>query len=144
MEELTVYAKKTVKLLNDATIVSHMAHWNVRGSNFYECHLLFDVVYGSLDGLMDGLIERLRGCGFNPDFTEFTGPSISMQTYDCQFLLALVLDYTMAVNGMTSLFFEYASTYKGDPRMVGLADYLQSMSSEILHDQAFLQQALGH
>jgi hypothetical protein len=28
--------------------------------------------------------------------------------------------------------------------MVGLADYLQSMSSEILHNQSLLQQALGH
>lgn len=144
MEELTVYSKKTVKLLNDATIVSHMAHWNVRGSNFYESHLLFDRVYESLNGLMDGLIERLRACGFNPDFDEFSGPGISMQIYDCQFLLTLVLDYVMAVNGMVSLFFDYASSYKGDPRMVGLADYLQSMSSEILHNQGLLQQALGH
>lgn len=144
MEELTVYAKKTVKLLNDATIVLHMAHWNVRGSNFYECHLLFDRVYDSLNGLMDGLIERLRGCGYNPDFLEFSGPAISMQTYDCLSLLALTLDYTMAVNGMVSLFFEYTSSFKGDPRMVGLADYLQSMSSEILHNQSLLQQALGH
>jgi hypothetical protein len=144
MEEFHVYGKKTIKLLNDATIVSHMAHWNVRGPNFYECHLLFDRVYGGLNDLMDGLVERLRACGFNPDFEEFSGPGISMQVYDCMYLTSLTLDYVMALNGMLSLFFEYTSSFKGDPRMVGLADYLQSMSSDILQLQGLLQQAMGH
>lgn len=143
-EEFAVYAKKTVKLLNDASIVAHMAHWNVRGPNFYETHLLFDRVYGSIDGLMDGLVERLRACGFNPDFSEFIGPGISMQSYDCLTLLTLTLDYVMALNGMVSLFFDFASGFKGDPSMVGLSDYLQSMANEILHNQGLLQQALGH
>lgn len=143
-EEFLVYARKIVKSLNDASIVSHMSHWNVRGANYYESHLLFDRVYGAIDGLMDDLVERLRACGYNPDFAEFSGPGISMQSYDCYSLLTLTLDYVMALNGMVSLFFEYASSFKGNPSMVGLADYLQSMASEILHKQGLLQQALGH
>lgn len=141
--QLFVYAKKTIKLLNDATIVSHMSHWNVRGANYYETHLLFDRVYEALDGLMDGLVERLRACGFNPDFEEFSGPGISMQNYDCTYLLNLTLDYVMAINSMVFMFFKHAGS-KDDPSMVGLSDYLQSMSSEILHLQGLLQQALGH
>lgn len=142
-EELYVHAKHTVKLLNDATIVAHMCHWNVRGLNYYEHHLLFDRVYGALDGLMDGLVERLRACGFNPDFDQFSGPGISMQVYDCKYLLSLLLDYVMAANSITHIFFEYANSRKS-PQMTGLADYLQSMSSEILQLQGLLQQALGH
>lgn len=143
IEELAVYARKTVKLLNDSTIVSHMAHWNVRGQNYHENHLLFDRVYEGLDGLMDGFIERLRACGYNPNFQEFSGPGISMENFDCTYLLNLVLDYVMAANSAVFMFFKYAGS-KDEPNMVGLSDYLQSMSSEILHLQGLLQQALGH
>jgi hypothetical protein len=91
---------------------------------------------------MDGLVERLRACGFNPDFDQFVGPGISMQVYDCKFLLSLALDYVMAINSMVFVFFQYTNSGE-NPQMVGLADYLQSMSSEILHLQGLLQQALG-
>jgi hypothetical protein len=142
-EQLFVYAKKTIKLLNDATLVSQVSHWNVRGPNFYESHQLFGRVYEALDSLMDGLVERLRTCGFNPDFEEFSGPGISMQNYDCTYLLNLNLDYVMAINSMAFMFFKYAGS-KDDPAMVGITDYLQSMTNEIVHLQGLLQQALGH
>jgi hypothetical protein len=141
-EEFAVHAKHTIKLLNDASVVAHMCHWNVRGPNYYEGHLLFDRIYTTLEGLMDGLVERLRACGFNPDFDQFVGPGISMQVYDCKFLLSLALDYVMAINSMVFVFFQYTNSGE-NPQMVGLADYLQSMSSEILHLQGLLQQALG-
>lgn len=142
-EEFFVHAKRAVKLLNDASIVSHMAHWNVRGANYYESHLLFDRVYQTLDGLMDGLVERLRACGYNPNFEEFSGPGISMGNYDCTYLLNLTLDYVMAIESMTFMFFKFAGS-KDDPSMVGISDYLQSMSSDILHIRGLLQQALGY
>lgn len=143
MEELSVYAKKTVKLLNDATITAHLSHWNVRSHNYYESHLLFDRIYEALDRMMDGLIERLRACGYNPDFAEFSGPGISMSNYECVALLNLNLDYVMSINSMVSLFFRYANA-KDTPEMIGIADYLQSMANELLQVQGLLQQALGH
>ncbi len=48
-EEFTVFANKIVKYLNDATIVSRLSHWNVRGQNFYECHLMFERIYKDLN-----------------------------------------------------------------------------------------------
>jgi ribose 5-phosphate isomerase B len=62
-EEFVVLSNKIVKYLNDATIVSRLAHWNVRGSNFYEAHLMFERVYNDLADLMDDLIEQLRAQG---------------------------------------------------------------------------------
>ncbi len=139
-----VYARKAVKSLNDASIVSQVSHWNVRGPNYYETHLLFERVYDSLSGQMDGLVERLRACGYDPDFAEFSGPGISMNFFDCKSLLELNLDYVMALSSVLTLFFNFASEAKGDPRMTGLADLLQSMASEILQLQYLLLAALGH
>ena len=75
-EEFAVFANKIVKYLNDATIVSRLSHWNVRGQNFYECHLMFERIYKDLNKQMDPVVEQLRACGFNPEFDLFKGPGI--------------------------------------------------------------------
>ena len=142
--DFLVYARKTVKALNDASVVSLVSHWNVRGPNYYETHLLFERVYGSLSELMDGLVERLRACGYDPDFAELSGPGISMGFFDAASLIELNLDYVMALSSVLTLFFNFASTAKDDPRMTGLADLLQSMASEVLQVQYLLLAATGH
>lgn len=144
MDQLLVYARKTVKSLNDASVVSQVSHWNVRGPNFYESHLLFGRIYGGLSELMDPLVESLRACGYSPDFAELSGPGISMSRYDAQYLLELNMDYVMSLSGTLSLFFNYASGYEEDPRMIGLADLLQSQSNAALQNMYLLQAALGH
>lgn len=143
-EDFLVYARKAVKALNDASIVSLVSHWNCRGKDFYETHLLFERIYGSLSELMDGLVERLRACGYDPDFEELSGPGISMVYFDAQSLIELNTDYVMALSSMLTVFFNYASTAKDDPRMTGLADLLQSMASEVLQVQYLLLAAAGH
>lgn len=143
MEEFSLYANKTVKALNDATIVSRMSHWNVRGSNFYEAHLLFERIYNELGGLQDGLVEALRSFGYNPDFAQFSGPGISMKNYDCHFLGGLALDYVMALSATTLAFFEFCEGMEGDPRLIGLSNHLQNISDELLSIMYLLQSFLG-
>lgn len=42
----------------------HQAHhWQTRGSSYYGDHLLFERVYGEVNGLVDGLAERAVGSG---------------------------------------------------------------------------------
>jgi len=142
--EFTVFSSKTVKQLADATIVARLSHWNCRGKDFYEVHLLFERIYNTLGDKMDSLVEQLRACGFDPDFDLFKGPGISMGFFDAGSLLELNLDYVMALSSVLTLFFNFASAPKDDPRMTGLADLLQSMASEVLQLQYLLLAALGH
>lgn len=142
-QEFFVYADKAVKSLNDATIVSRMAHWNVRGSNFYEAHLLFERVYNDLGEFMDALIETLRSLGYNPDFEQFSGPGISMGNYDCHYLGSLVLDYVMSLSGAVALFFNKCEEMSDDPRVIGLTNHLQNISDGLLTDMYLLQSYLG-
>jgi hypothetical protein len=143
-EEFAVLSSKTVKYLNDATIVAHLSHWNVRGANFYEAHLLFDRVYDDLTDLMDGLIETLRACGFNPDFSLFAGPGIEMTDYDAYSLVELNMDYLMALNGAVGMFYNFAEENSQDPRLVGIGNHLQGMAETVLNDLYLLQAWAGH
>lgn len=142
-EEFATLSSKTVKYLNDATIVSRLAHWNVRGSNFYEAHLMFERIYNDLGELMDALVEQLRACNFNPDFDLFKGPGISMEYYDCHSTAELVLDYLMTLEGTIALFYGFCEKNKQDPRLVALGNQMQSMSSVVLTDMYLLQSYLA-
>lgn len=142
-EEFAVLSNKIVKYLNDATIVAQMSHWNVRGVNFYEAHLMFDRVYNDLSDLMDPLIEQLRACGFNPDFDLFKGPGISMEFYDCHSCAELVLDYVMALSGTIALYYNFCEEHSKDPRLVAVGNQMQTMSSVVLTDCYLLQSYLA-
>ena len=143
-EEYTVYSNKSIKYLNDATIVARLSHWNVRGPNFYEAHLLFDRIHGDLEGLMDGLVETLRACGFDPDFNLFAGPGISMEYFDAQTLVELNLDYLMALNSAVGIFYNFCEENSQDPRLVGIGSHMQAMAESILNDLYLLQAFAGH
>ena len=142
-EEFTVFANKIVKYLNDSTIVSRLSHWNCRGKDFYEYHLLFERVYNDLSDLMDPLVEQLRACGFNPDFNLFQGPGISMEQYDVDTLAELTLDYLMALSSVIGLFYAFCEEHKHDPRLVAVGNQMQGMSSVVLGDMYLLQAALA-
>ncbi len=62
--------EKLVDLLNQsladtADLVSQVkqAHWNVKGMNFWQLHLLFDSVYEALDEYVDTIAERVTTLG---------------------------------------------------------------------------------
>jgi hypothetical protein len=143
-EEFSVLSSKTAKYLNDATIVARLSHWNCRGQNFYEAHLMFERIYNDLGELMDGLIETLRACGFNPDFNLFAGPGIEMVDYDAQSLVELNMDYLMALNGAVGMFYSFAEENSHDPRLVGVSNHLQGMAEKVLNDLYLLQAWAGH
>ena len=142
--EFAVLASKSVKYLNDAIVVARMSHWNCRGNNYYEAHLLFERIYNDLSELMDPHIEQLRAVGFNPDFNLFQGPGISMESYDSKSLVELVLDYVMAANGAVGMFFRFANEHDHDPRLIGISDHLGGVASALLVDQYLLQSWLGY
>jgi DNA-binding ferritin-like protein len=142
-EEFAVFSNKIVKYLNDATIVARLSHWNVRGSNFYEAHLMFERIYNDLGDQMDSLVEQLRACGFNPDFDMFKGPGISMEYYDCHSTAELILDYVMALDGTIALFYAFCEKNKQDPRLVAIGNQMQAMSSVVLRDMYLLQSYLA-
>ena len=143
-EELSVLATKSTKYLNDAIIVARMAHWNCRGDQYYSAHSMFGRIYDDLAGIMDSHIELLRAAGFNPDFSMFSGPGISMDYYDANTLVELVLDYVMAANSSVGMFFRFCVDKDHDPRMVALSDHLGGASNTILRDTYLLQAWLGH
>jgi hypothetical protein len=143
-EEFAVLSNKTVKYLNDATIVARLSHWNTRGANFYESHLMFERIYKDLNKEMDGLIETLRACGFNPDFNLFAGPGIEMTDYDAYSLVELNMDYLMALNGAVGMFYNFAEENSQDPRLVGIGNHLQGMAEKVLNDLYLLQAWAGH
>jgi hypothetical protein len=142
-EEFAVLSSKVVKYLHDATSVSQLSHWNVRGANFYEAHLMFGRIYDDLSALMDPLVEQLRACGFNPDFDLFKGPGISMDHYDCHSTAELTLDYVMALSGVITAYYSFCEKNKQDPRLVAVGNQMQTMSSVVLTDMYLLQSYLA-
>jgi hypothetical protein len=104
---------------------------------------MFDRIYNDLGDLMDPLIEQLRACNFNPDFDLFKGPGISLEYYDCHSCAELVLDYAMALDGAIALFYAFCEKNKQDPRLVGVGNQMQSMSSVVLTDMFLLQSYLA-
>jgi hypothetical protein len=143
-EEFTVLSNKIVKYLNDGTIVARLSHWNVRGPNFFESHLLFERIYNDLGELMDTLVEQLRACGFDPDFNLFAGPGITMDFFDAPSLIELNTDYLMALSGVIKTFYQFSEDNSQDPRLVAIGNQMQAMSSVVLNDLYLLQAAAGH
>ena len=39
---------------------AHSFHWNVEGSDFYQYHKFFEVIYEEAEGAVDGIGEKLR------------------------------------------------------------------------------------
>ncbi len=61
---------KTIELLNDTLAASldmwsqtKQAHWNVKGKNFYQVHLLFDDIAEVIYPHIDEIAERITSLG---------------------------------------------------------------------------------
>ena len=141
-DEFHVIASRLVKHLNNVIMMSHMAHWTVRGIEFYGYHKLFDKCYKLLVDLQDTQIEQLRALGHNPTFQELSGPGIDVPAYDPVTLTELTMDYLMAAQAVYTTAFEYSEEVD-DARMYGFGDYLQGGLQTMLQVQYLLQSALG-
>ena len=49
--------------LFDLMSQTKFAHWNVKGPNFYQLHLLFDTLAEKVEGLVDEVAERVTALG---------------------------------------------------------------------------------
>ncbi len=49
--------------LFDLRSQTKFAHWNVKGANFYQLHLLFDALAAKLEGHVDAVAERVTALG---------------------------------------------------------------------------------
>lgn len=47
----------------DLSYAAKQAHWNVKGANFYQTHLLFDQLHEEAEGYVDTIAERLTALG---------------------------------------------------------------------------------
>ena len=142
-EEFQAIASRLVKHLNNVIIASRVAHWTVRGQDFYQYHLMFERVYNELGELLDTMIEQLRALGHNPTFQELSGPGIDVPGYDTKTLTELTLDMLTSAQAVFTTAFEY-SEEADDARMYGFGDFLQGGLQTMLQVQYLLTSALGH
>lgn len=120
-------AAQTLKAQNDLAIAARMAHWNVRGMNFYEAHLLFGKIYETASDQVDELVEVLRGLGYNPTFEEFTGPGGDLDSYACQDLIRMLIGYTTTYyTALISL----RDAAEGDRMAAGLVNLLEDLATD--------------
>lgn len=65
-ENTQAVATELSKLLADENVLyvkTKNAHWNVEGADFYDKHKFFEVQFGQIDELIDGVAERIRTLG---------------------------------------------------------------------------------
>jgi starvation-inducible DNA-binding protein len=48
------------KLLRNLELLTQQAHWNVKGDDFYQLHLMFGRIYELLNGFVDRYAENMR------------------------------------------------------------------------------------
>lgn len=118
-------AKSVIRAKNNLAITARMAHWNVRGSDYYEAHLLFERIYEEAKAGTDTLAELLRSLGYNPTFEEFSGPGGSLPSYSRGELVDLLIDRTTSYYAALSTF---RNSVKEDITAIGLVNLLEDLA----------------
>jgi len=120
-------AAALLKAQNDLVIAARMSHWNVRGMNFYEAHLLFGRVYETASGRVDDLVEVLRGLGYDPTFEEFSGPGGALPSHSCQ-------DLVRALIGLATTYYaaliSLRDAARDDTMSAGLVNLLEDLAQD--------------
>jgi starvation-inducible DNA-binding protein len=63
MDKLQQFARIAFASEFSFYIKTHSFHWNVEGSDFYEYHKLFEVIYEEVYGSLDNFAEKIRTIG---------------------------------------------------------------------------------
>jgi len=142
-DEFHVIASRLVKHLNNSILMARVAHWTVRGKDFYQYHKLYERVYLALAELQDPMIEQLRALGHSPTFQELSGPGIDIPSHDTSTLTELTLDYLTAAQAVFTTAFEYCEE-ADDARMYGFGDFIQGGLQTMLQQQYLLTSAMGY
>ena len=114
-----------LKAKHDLTITAQLAHWSVRGSDFYEFHLLFERIYEEADKSTDVLVEVLRGLGYTPTFAEFAGPGGTLPSFNGPALVDLMLNRSMEYYARL---ISFRNALEKEPRAVGLVNLLEELA----------------
>lgn len=61
--EVSSLLNETLAVTLDLWTQTKQAHWNVKGKDFYQLHLLFDEIAGELDEYIDMIAERVTALG---------------------------------------------------------------------------------
>jgi len=117
----------TLKTQNNLVIASRLAHWNVRGPNFYESHLLFGRIYDSAGEKTDTLVEVLRPMGYSPTFEEFAGPGGNLGSFLAPELVSMLMEYCAAY--YTALV-KLREASKNDDMLIGLVNLLEQLCED--------------
>jgi hypothetical protein len=118
-------AFNTVKAKHDLEATARMAHWNVRGPDYYEAHTLFERIYEDAAANTDELVEILRALGYTPTFEEFSGPGGTLPSFSRAPLIDLLIERT------TDYYTKLGSlrdSLKDDASAVGLVNLLEDLA----------------
>jgi len=118
-------ASSVLKAKHDLTITAQLSHWSVRGSDFYEFHLLFERIYEEADKSTDVLVEVLRGLGYTPTFAEFAGPGGTLPSFNGPALVDLMLNRSMEYYARL---ISFRNALEKEPRAVGLVNLLEELA----------------
>ncbi|MFN6465504.1 MAG: DNA starvation/stationary phase protection protein Dps [Nostoc sp. DedVER02] len=61
--QIVVLLNQTLAATSDLKTQAKQAHWNVKGTDFYQLHLLFDELAGELEDHIDLVAERITALG---------------------------------------------------------------------------------
>ena len=61
--QIVVLLNKTLAATSDLKTQVKQAHWNVKGTDFYQLHELFDEIAGELEEYVDMIAERVTALG---------------------------------------------------------------------------------
>ncbi|MBG1263118.1 DNA starvation/stationary phase protection protein Dps [Nostoc commune] len=61
--QIVVLLNQTLAATSDLKTQAKQAHWNVKGTDFYQLHLLFDELAGELEEYIDLVAERVTALG---------------------------------------------------------------------------------
>lgn len=129
-----------LKAQNDLAIAARLAHWNVRGPNFYEMHQLFGRVYETAGEKTDSLVETLRPLGYDPTFEEFGGPGGDLSSYTAPALVDMLVGYC---SEYFAALVRLDDSIKGNPTALGLANLLQDLCTDATGIMYLLSAAQG-
>lgn len=117
-------ASAAIKAKHNLAITARLAHWSVRGQDYYESHLMFERIYEDAAGDMDTLVEVLRGLGYTPTFAEFAGPGGQLPGFSRIELVNVLLDRATTYY---SALVQFKDSVESNPMAVGLVNLLEDL-----------------
>ncbi len=140
--------KKVVELLNvrlaeaaDAYSQTKFAHWNVKGLNFYQLHLLFDKIAEDIEEQIDEIGERITALGgvangtvrqaaITSGLPEYKLDAVSGPDH-LKAMINMLADYASALREAS----DKAGDFGDDPT----ADFFNQMIIDVEQDLYFLE-----